>query len=264
MTEATATKPAVDKRIPTALAKVPILGDFCRRYMETFDKISEYNKAVLADQNSEWNSHKILEKARSFARPTEKGVEPKTEIKEALESWEDLINKVALARKSVIELTAKELGIAPANMTERDPAQEGPLKEQRKIAVEIGNHLATMAQMTTDDNAKSAVNDFLAANPLPSVGRDQVRTFGGAATATPKYRVTIEVKKGDEILLSEKGFTKTALALSKPVFGYERGKSPKSDDLRGAWEAAGNTPDETKQNPVVFEDNGLTYTITKN
>lgn len=251
-------------RIPEALAASPILGEICSRYLEAVDEITKYNREVLADKDAEWNVQKVLDKARTLARPTEKGAKANTKIKSALESWEKLIDQVTLAKKAVVEATAEELGIKLSATAERNPELEIPLKEKRKLANEIGSQLSMMAEFTNDANAKTTVTQFLEQNPLPAIGRDQVRTFGNDGGTTPKYRVTIEVKKDDEVLLTEKGFTKTALALTKPAFGYERGKAPKSEDFRKAWEAAGNTPDKTVQSPVEFDDNGLHFTITKN
>jgi O6-methylguanine-DNA--protein-cysteine methyltransferase len=204
-----------------------------------------------------------LEKAREFARPTDKNVAPKSDIKKALEAYEKLVNEVARARKEILDVTSKELGITLSATADRNPELEAPLKEKRKIAIEIGTQLSMIAKMTSNEQASAAVTEFLSENPLPAIGRDQTRTFGNDGKATPKYRVTVEIKKGDAVLLSEDGFTKTALALTKPTFGYERGKSLKSEDLRKAWEAAGNTSEKTVKSPVEFEDNGLTFVITK-
>ncbi len=256
-------KPDTDERIPALLAGNSIFGDFCKRYMQVFDEISEYNKAVLAEKDSEWNANKVLEKAREFARPTDKNTEPKSDIKSVLEAWEDLINQTAKARKAVLDATAKELGITLSATADRNPELEAPLKEKRKVAVEIGTQLGMISKMTQDTSAEEAINEFLEKNPLPAIGRDQVRTFGDTGASTPKYRVNIKVYKDGNVLADEAGFTKTALALTKPVFGYERGKAPKSDFLREAWEKAGNTPEKTVTNPVEFTDNDLHYVISK-
>lgn len=250
-------------RIPDLLNANPILAEFCKRYLEVFDEISKYNKDVLAEKDSEWNAVKVMEQARKFASP-ENAEDQDKEIKDALDELEKAESARLLARKNVLDKTAKKLGITLSATTERNPETEAPLKEKRKIAVEIGSQLSTIAGLTSDANASKAVTEFLDANPLPAVGRDQTRSFGtGDGKATPKYRVKIEILKDGETILSEDGFTKTALALTKPVFGYERGKAPKSDDLRKAWENAGNTPENTVKTPVEFDDNGLHYVITK-
>ncbi len=250
-------------RIPSLLENNSILGDFCKQYLDIHDRIASYNKEVLAERDSEWNATKVLEKARQLGRPTDNSVKPNDEIKKALTDWEDLINQVARARKNVLDLTAKEIGITLSATADRNPELEAPLKEERKRANVIGEQLSTIAKMTSDKNATDAVLEFLAAYPLPAIGRDQVRTFGNDGSATPKYRVTVEVSKNGEVLVSESGFTKAGLALTKPALGYERGKAPNSGDLREAWEKAGNTADKTVTNPVEFDDNGLHFKITK-
>jgi hypothetical protein len=279
MTAPTADKPAVnkpaethksteskpdngkDKRIPTALSRNSILADFCAQYLTVFDEISNYNREVLAEKDSEWNASKVLEKAREFARPTEKGVEPKQDIKKAIEDYERLVDALALARRSVLDITSKELGITLSATADRNPETEAPLKEHRKLAIEIGTQLSMIAKMTTDETASNAVTEFLSQNPLPAIGRDQARSFGDNEKATPKYRVHVTVSDKDgNVKVDEDGFTKTALALTK---FYERGKAPKSDNLREVWEKAGNTPEKTVTNPVEFTDNELSFVITK-
>jgi hypothetical protein len=259
MTETT-TAPVKETRIPTALAKNSILADFCRQYLNVVDEIAEYNKEVLAERDSEWNASKVLEKARSLGRP-EDGSDGNADIKTALENYESAVTALALARRSVLDVTSGVLGINLSAVSERNPETEGPLKDKRKLANEIGTQLSMIAKMTTDERASSSVNEFLEANPLPAVGRDQARTFGGDEKATPKYRVNVVVTNKDgQTVVSEAGFTKAALALTKH---YERGQAPKSDALRSAWEKAGNTSDNTVVNPVEFDDNELHFTISK-
>lgn len=257
-----ADKPVGEQRIPETLSSNSILADFCKQYLSVFDEIANYNKEVLAERDSEWTAAKVMEKARELGRPTDANVKPKENVKNALEKFESLVTELAKARKAVLDVTSGELGITLSATAERNPELEAPLKEKRKLAVEIGTQLGMIAKMTTDENASSAVEEFLGKNPLPAIGRDQARTFGGdGGKSTPKYRVTVVVtdKDGNE-KVKEDGFTKTALALTKL---YERGKAPKSDTLREVWEKAGNTSEKTVQSPVTFEDNNLHYTITK-
>jgi hypothetical protein len=250
-----------DERIPEAFSKNSILKDFCAQYLKVFDEISNYNREVLAEKDSEWNAGKVLEKAREFARPTEKGVEPKQDIKKAIEAYENAVNALAQARRSVLDITSKELGITLSATADRNPELEAPLKERRKLAIEIGTQLNMIAKLTTDEAASAAATKFLDQNPLPAIGRDQARSFGDSEKATPKYRVHVVVKDKDGATkVEEDGFTKTALALTK---FYERGKALKSDDLREAWEKAGNSPDKTVTNPVEFTDNDLHFVISK-
>lgn len=251
-------------RIPEILANSPIFAEFCERYLGVYDEISNYNKEVLASRDSEWNAGKVLEKAREFARPTDKNVQPKDDIKKALEAYEALINETARARKAILDITSNELGITLSATSDRNPETEAPLKEKRKVAIEIGSNLSTIGKMTNDEKTTEAINTFLAANPMPAIGRDQARVFGDDGKSTPKYRVIVEVSKDGTSLLNVKGFTAASLALTKPAFGYERGKAIKTDDLRKAWESAGNTPEKTVTNPVEFEDNGLHFKISKN
>jgi len=266
-TKATASKaventPNGDERIPVVLSENSILADFCKRYLGTVDEILEYNKAVLAEKDSEWNALKVLDRARKFASP-ENAEEVKPEIKKAVDAWESLQAEALKARKAVLDLTSRELGITLSATADRNPELEAPLKDKRKIANEIGSQLGVIAKLTSDEKASDAVNSFLTENPLPAVGREQARTFGTDENSTPKYRVKVEVFKDGNNILTADGFTKATLALTKPVFGYERGKAPKSDDLRKAWESAGNSSKETKQEVVEFDDNGLHYVLTK-
>lgn len=258
MTEpATTTK---DTRISSVLSRNPLLADFCRQYMEIFDTVSAYNKEVLAEKTSEWNTSKVLEKARQFASP-ENAEETKPEIKEAWNSWESAVQAMNLAKRNVLELTAKELGITLSSSGERDPEVEGPLKEKRKLAFEIGMQLKSMLGIIQDDKLKGAISDFLENNPLPAVGRDQARSFGNEGPATPKFRVHVSVFDADgNEKVSADGFSKAALEL--PKF-YPKGEAIKADKLRAAWMAAGNTTENTVTNPVEFSDNDLRFVITK-
>jgi hypothetical protein len=260
MTAPTTTPEKNDKRIPATLSRNSILADFCRQYLSVFDEISSYNSEVLAEKDSEWTAGKVMEKARDFASP-ENPADVKENIKAVWEEFERAAAEHAKARKAVLEATSKELGITLSATTERNPEIEGPMKERRKLAIEIGTQLGTIAKMTTDEKASAAVTEFLAGNPLPAIGRDQTRTFGSDEKSTPKYRVHVTVSDKDgNVKVSEAGFTKAALALTKL---YERGKAPKSDTLRDAWEKAGNSADKTVTNPVEFDDNELHYVITK-
>lgn len=250
-------------RIPEALASQAMLEEFCKRYLEAFDEISVYNKGVLAEKTSDWTSSKVLAKAQELGNPTDASVKPNDDIKSALKIWEDAVQAMNVARRKVVDITAKELGITLSATAERDPKKEEELKPKRAFALEIGKQLVMIANMTTDKSVSAAATKFLNDNELPAIGRDQTHSFGESGKATPKYRVHIQVTKDDATLLDADGFTKTALELSKPEYGYERGKQPKSEDLRKAWEAAGNTPENTVKATVEFEDNGLKYVISK-
>ncbi len=258
------TKSDVDERIPQSLRENLIFGDFCKRYMDAFDEITEYNKEVLAAKDSEWSATKVLAKAREFASP-EKADDLDPAIKSAVDEWEKAVAAALELRKKVLDATSKKLGINLSAVADRDQEKEESLKGKRKLAIEIGKRLADIAGLTNDENAGKEITGFLTSYGMPAVGRDQVSTVTSDGTSTPKYRVTVRVMDNDgNELLNEKGFTKTALNLTKPVFGYSRGQSPKADDLRKAWEAAGNTAEETKQATVEFEDNNLKFVITKN
>lgn len=252
-------------RIPELLSGNPIFNNFCERYLATLDKIAEYNKEVFAEKDAEWNPTKVIGKAREFASPDD-ATKVKPEIKKALDAWETAVAEAMKLRKTVLDVTSKELGITLSNTSERNPETEAPLKEERKIAHTIGDQLNTMGSISNDINFNAAVALFLTDNPLPQVGRDQVSTFGESAKATPKYRVKVTVKNKDgEEVVSEDGFTKASHALTKlpAAIAYERGKALKSDDLRTAWEKAGNNAEKTVTPVVEFTDNGLLYTLTK-
>lgn len=253
-------KPQGESRIPDVLRN-SILQSICRTYLEAFDEISKYNKDVLKAEKSEWTSSKIMDKARELANPTDANIAPNAAIKTALTSFEKIQDEFNRARKSLLEQTAKELGIDFSTSTERNADLEKPLKEKRASAIEVGKQLSAFSKVNTDPQVNESVIAFLTEYPLPSVGREQARTFGADEKATPKYRVNITVTNVDgDVLLEKPGFTQTALALTK---FYERGKALKADALREKWEAAGNTVDNTVKDPVEFEDNGLHFKIAK-
>lgn len=249
-------------RIPELLASQFILNDLCQKYLGVVDKTAAYNQTVIGEKDSEWTSAKVVNKARELANPTDANVEANKEIKDALDAWENLVTEQLKARKVIVDLASKALGISLSSVAaERDMELEAKLKEERKLATVIGDQLKLMGTLTTDANTTEVVNAFLNAYPLPMVGRDQVHNFGADnAGKTPKYRVNIVVTRDGETILSEEGFTKLALAL--PPY-YERGKAPKAPMFREVWEKAGNSPEKTVQPTVQFEDNGLVYTITK-
>lgn len=248
-------------RIPEFLANNSILSEFCVKYLQYVDEITEYNKAVLADKDSEWNPTKVMTKAKDLANPEDANVKPIADIKSVYDEYEKALTAFNLARKAVIEKTTAHLGISLSATSERNPEIEGPLKEKRKTANLLGEQLSQIAGMTQDAKAKEAVTEFLANNPLPAIGRDQVRSFGNDGKSTPKYRVHVAItdKDGKEIV-SEDGFTKAKLAVAKY---YERGKGITAETLREVWEKAGNTPEKTVTDPVEFEDNELKFKITK-
>jgi hypothetical protein len=251
----------VKDRTPESLASDSILASFCERYLLALDEIAAYNKEVLQKSDSDWTSAKVLEKARELARPTSKDVKANETILRALKAFEDAADTLTKTRREVLEITAKDQNIVLSNTSERDSEREAPLREKRTFAVAIGNQLESIAKMTTNEKATEDVLTFLKDNPLPAIGRDQSRTFGVEEKATPKYRVIVIVKNNDgEKLVEEAGFTKAANSLTKH---YPRGKSLKTDDLRKAWESAGNTPEKTVVSPVVFEDNDLSFEIHK-
>lgn len=260
----TAAKPVNEEsqpRIPELLSESSILGDICKKYLEIFDEITKYNKDVLAEKDATWTPAKVIEKARELGNPTDANVKPNADIKSAIDDWENLITQVSQARKKVIELASKELGITLSATAERDPNVEAPLKEKRTVAIEIGKQLSTIASMISDEKSSAAVKDFLAANPMPAVGREQSHSFGESSSATPKYRVRVVITRNGEEVLNEDGFTKASLAMTKL---YERGKAPKADTLREAWEKAGNSQKNPYAVPVVeFDDNGLHFKLTK-
>lgn len=248
-------------RISEVLSNHAILADFARQYLSVFDEIAKYNEAILAEKNSEWNSTKVFAKARELGNPTDANAKADDNVKSALDKYEEALTAYNKARKDVIDVTSKSLGITLSVGAERNLETEAPLKEKHKFAVAIGTQLSTIAEMLTDAKISEAVTTFLSENPLPAVGRDQVRSFSTNEKSTPKYRVNVVVKDKDgNVKVDEAGFTKASFALTK---FYERGKALKSEDLRNAWEKAGNTPDKTVTNPVEFTDNDLHFVITK-
>lgn len=251
-------------RIPSLLVDNVILGGICKQYLDIFDEIAKYNKEVLQEKSSDWTQAKVLEKSRELGRPADPKAKPHADIRKALEAYENAVDALNFARKDLVAVTATELGITLSATAERNPEIEAPLKEKRKVAVEIGSQLTMISKLTNDEKASAAVNEFLENNPLPAIGRNQAHAFSDGGKTTPKYRVTVKIVKDGNVLLEESGFTKTALALTGPVFGYDRGKAPSAETLREAWEKAGNSAENPGAvSPVEFEDNNLHYTITK-
>lgn len=249
-------------RIPEIFAQNPMFTSLVTQYLSVYDEIASYNKTVIAEKSdSEWTTGKLLAEARKLASPDEG--EPNKEIKDVYDIFERISTELAKARKAVVDATAKFKGISLSSVAaERDPAKEEELKEKRVPAIDIGKNMAMMAGLLNDEAASTAIKDFLNKYQLPAVGRDQTRNFAQSGGSTPKYRVRVEVIKDGNVLLTEDGFAKTGLALTQPVFGYERGKALKADKLREAWEAKGNTGEKTVEPVVEFEDNGLTFRIT--
>lgn len=257
-------KKETETRIPENLTTNNLLAEFCRMYLVTADEIAEYNKSVLTERTDGWTNAKVLEKAKELGNPTDANIAPVTEIADFLTKYEDYLTAFNFARKELLEATAKHLGIVLTATNERDQTVEGPLKEKRNQATQIALQLGNIANMTADTVTKEAVKEFLESNPLPMVGRDQVRNFNAETSSVPRYRVDVTVTKGGDTLLTTQGFSKAAAALSNSKFGYERGKSLNADDLRLAWEKAGNSATSPYAvSPVTFEDNGLVFTITK-
>lgn len=247
------------------LSSNPILADFTKKYLAVYNEIAEYNREVLAAKDSEWNVGKVMAKANEFAKPEpNSGVKADEEIASLMKSYEELLIQAARAKKSVVDATAKKLGITLSATSERDPVREEELKNKRSVGIVLGKRLNDIAEMFSDKEMSSAIEKFLTQNPLPAVGRQSSHSFtGNDGKATPKYRVKVEVYKGDEKLEEFDGFSKAALSLSNSKFGYERGKSLKADAFRNAWEAAGNSSEKTTQSVVEFTDNGLKFVLTK-
>jgi hypothetical protein len=243
-------------RIPSTLEDNKLLVEFCKMYLAVVDEIAAYNKEVLQDRTDGWTNAKVLEKAKELGNPTDANVKPHEDIKAYLEKYEDVLSQLNFARKELLESTADVLGIVLTATNERDESVEKPLKEKRGNATQIATQLNNIANMTADPTTKKAVTEFLDSNPLPMVGRDQVRNFTQDTTSTPRYRVTVNVFKGDENVGTAQGFTKAGLMLTKSEYGYARGKALTGEDLRKAWENAGNSAANPYAVPTVeFTDN---------
>jgi hypothetical protein len=263
--ETEVTEVSENDKLIAQLSSNPILADFTKKYLDVHGEISQYNAEVLAAKDSEWNPGKVMTKATEFAKPEpNSGVKADEEILSLMQSYEKLLIEVARAKKSVVDATAKKLGITLSATAERDPVKEEALKEKRSVGVVLGKRLNDIAEMFSDKEMSDAIAKFLTNNPLPAVGRQSSMSFAGnEGKATPKYRVKVEVYKGDEKLDEFDGFSKTALSLSNSKFGYERGKALKADKFREAWEAPGNNSEKTVQSTVEFTDNGLRFVLTK-
>jgi hypothetical protein len=251
--------------IPVYLNDNKMLLEFCNRYLAGAVEIADYNTSVLKKTDNEWTQSKILAKAKELGRPEDASIEPNAAIREALVKYENIVEEFAVIKKALLETTATELGISLSNAgAERNMETETALKEKRKLTLTIATTLKTMAEMSMDSQLKDAITEFLENNPLPVVGREQVSTFvGNDAKPTPRYRVKVEVIKDGHVVLTEDGFTKAALALGKPIFGYPKNGSPNAHKLREVWEAAGNATGNTVKPVVEFEDNGLHFILTQ-
>ena len=253
--------------IPQAIIENGLIVEFCKMYLGFVNEIGDYNKSVLQTRTDGWTNSRVLEKAKEFASPTDANIPKDDVISDYFNDYEKALSALAHAKTELLNITAEKLGITLNNTAERDPNVENELKEKRVNALKLVTQLEGMADMTHDAALKEGIREFLKNSPLPMVGRDQVRSFGleNATATTPKYRITVTVFNQDgEKLYSDKGFSKAAQAITKPVFGYERGKAPDADVLRNAWEKAGNSADNPYAVPrVEFVDNKLTYVIEK-
>lgn len=263
----TVTEEVEVNRIPDAIIENGLLVEFCKIYLGIADEIGEYNSRVLQTRTDGWTNSKVLEKAKEFASPEDANIPKDDTIADLFDKYESYLTALAFAKTELLNATAEKLGITLTNTSERDPNVENTLKEQRVKALKVVTQFEGMAEFTTDANLKNGITEFLKNNPLPMVGRNQERSFGleGNNTSTPKYRVTVTITNSDgEKLYSDKGFSKAALAITKPVFGYERGKALTAENLREAWEKAGNSADNPYAVPrVEFVDNKLTFVIEK-
>jgi hypothetical protein len=260
MNEAFPTESDKDPRISEVVYENAILVDFFKQYLTRADAIAAYNKDVLAEKSSDWTSGKVLAEARKFAVP-ENAADADPEIKSVYEAWERIATELSKARAAVVNATAKKMGITLSSTAERNSETEGPLKEQRKFAHEIGSQLEMMKKVLSNPELSTAIEEFLKDNPLPLVGRDQAHTFGTDEKSTPKYRVTVTVYDKDEnVVVTADGFTKAVQGVAKL---YPRGEGIKSDALRAVWEKAGNSTEKTVAPTVDFTDNDLHYVITK-
>lgn len=255
-------------RIPDSLASNPILADFANKYLEVVDLIAEYNKSVLTPAKSEWTNAKLNEAGRKLARPDDPKLKGNPDLLKLLVAMENAQDALNLARKSFFDGVADKLGVVRDTTAERDLEKEAELKNKRSFASTIGTQLSQIASLTSDTEASAAVESFLNENKLPAVGRNSVTSFGGEnpGKGTPRYRVSIRIEKDGNVLLEKgEGFTKTAAALSRPEFGLEKEQRPTAEDFRNVWEKAGNSGDNPAATPeVVFENHGLTYTLSYN
>jgi hypothetical protein len=248
---------AVDERIPEVLRSEMIISAMLTNYLRYTDEIAQYNADVLKRTDGEWTPNKLLAKAKEWARPIQG--DPDSDALAVVQALEKAQSTLNAARQQVVKFTADKMGVSLSNVTERDSEREVPLKQNRIKAVEISKQMDAFRQNVEDTDAGSALGQFLKDFPVPQVGREGKFDPTDTATGAPKYRVRVEVFRGDERLLSENGFTKTALALPKY---HARGQAPKSDKLREVWEAAGNTSDNVVQPVVQWENAGLRYVIT--
>ncbi len=228
--------------IPAALDDNKLLVELCKMYLDVAKAIKKYNDSVLTQRTDGWTNAKVLEKARELGNPTDANVKPNDDIKAYLEKYEELLDQLNFAKRELLESTADVLGIVLTNSNERDESVEKPLKEKRTHATVVATQLNNIAGMTHDTTVTEAIKEFLEKNPLPMVGRDQVRTFtDGSAGSTPRYRVDVKVFKGDDLIGTAQGFTKAGLMVTRPEFGFVRGKAISGDKLREAYEGAGNS-----------------------
>lgn len=248
--------------LPEIFSQNPMFASLADKYLSVYREIVEYNKTVIAEKSdNEWTTGKLVAEAKKLSSPDEG--EPNKDIKVLFDAFEAIQTELAKSRKALIDATAKFKGISLSSVAaERDPAKEEELKNKRVPAVDIGKNMAMMAGLVNDVEASKAIEKFLTDYALPAVGREGTRNFAQAGGSTPKYRVRVEVIKDGNVIFTGDGFAKTALALTQPVFGYERGQALKADKFREVWEASGNNSEQTKKPVVEFGDNGLLYRLT--
>ncbi len=251
--------------IPDVLNSNPILVNFCQQYLDAIVPITEYNDSLFKKSNTEWDRHKLLAEAKKLGRPMDANEKAVPEILESLKKYENAVEALSVIKAELVGVTAKHLDVSLESMGgEKDEAKEAELKEIRKHAFGLGDILKQMAVFSADKESTAAVNEFLAANALPAVGRAQFTSFTAeSAVSVPKYRVKVTVAKEGHVIGEFDGFSKTAIAMTNAVYSYPKGDALKADKLRAAWEAAGNGPSNTVKPIVEFEDNGLTFTLTQ-
>lgn len=187
----------------------------------------------------------------------------KEETSDLLDQWDRAWEVVANLRRSIGEKVSKLSG-KPLHWEapKPDESETAALKLQRKTAVGRMKLLKDMIEAVSSKDGKKAIESFLAANPMPSVGTDTVVDVTSTAPVTKKYRVDVDAVAADGTQLlngdARKGFTSAVNAIRKSKV-YGRGDAPDQDAFRARWEAR---EEGSKSTTWLDETVGITYTIT--
>jgi hypothetical protein len=237
-----------------------ILAGVFSDYQKVVEKIREHNdkySGKVIDENA-YTPSKAMREAKD-ARESDNRAEA------LLSAWEAANDAVADAKLAIARYMSDKTGKSlAADLAKPDDEELKALREDRRHAVALATSLATLADFTRNESAKSEVTDALEAFPLPSIGGSADATSGWVATrenaSTPKYRTIVTATVNGTEKFKVNGFT---AATNSARSLHSRANGPAAKDFRKAWEDAGNRPGKTVQSVVTFTHENVTYAITE-